>query len=93
MSRCILVKQKTEKCETIYGKKCDFDLDKDWCENCALIYESESQEIMDELVSCGYNIDDICEESFVYDNYDHHRIWWVMISGRKEKEPDLEIVT
>ena len=92
MEKVIMVRLKTEKCETIYGEKCGFDLGKEWCDNCATVYEGESQEIMDELVRCGYDIEDIHESTYVMDNYNSFREWWVLVSGRKTKRPELEII-
>ena len=93
MSRYILVKTNTEKCSTIYGKTCEFDEDNDWCENCAEVYEGESQHVIDELLYAGYDVEDICEQDYQYNNHEHSRTWWVVISGKKEKEPDLDIIS
>lgn len=85
----LIIEHTTEKCETIYEKKCDFDLDKDWCDNCAELYEGESQYIMDELIVAGYEVWDIAE---CYYEYGRVRHWWVKVDCKKTRQPDLRIL-
>lgn len=90
--KCLLIEQNTNSCKDVYEEECKFDLDKVWCENCAEIYEGESQAIIDELTECGYDVWDIFECHFIYDAYDHVRQWLVEVDGRKTKQPDLVIL-
>jgi len=88
----LIIELNTNKCETIYGKKCDYELGKERCNNCAEVYEGESQHVIDELVMVGYEVWDIAECNYQYDKYDHFRHWWVKVDGIKTKQPDLVIL-
>jgi len=82
MTRCYLVRLSHTTCEEVYGEKCSYDEGKDECENCATIYEGESQEVIDDLMHIGYEVQDIHESELI----GNWKEWWVKVTGCRDKE-------
>ena len=87
----LVIRQNTNHCKTIYGKDCTDNVDK-VCENCEQLYLDESDNIIDELTRCGYEVQDIMENHYEDTPFNLYRDWWVKVTGSKQIQPDLVIL-